>query len=111
MVIRPVEFNGMIQNTAEVAQNKASDDQHPMVQQQNINAFSEQAVDVKLHSVNGKSDAGENNAKVDADASGGNGTYEGEGQEKKKEKKKHEVFESDGSVKVKNEHGSFDIKI
>ena len=112
MIIRPVEFNGMIQNTAEVSQNKVADDQQPLVQQQNISQFSEQAAEVKLHQVNGKENAAENNAKVDENGSVGNGTYEGNGGDReKKEKKQHEFFESDGSVKVKNEHGSFDIKI
>lgn len=112
MVIRPVDFNGMIQNTEAVSQNKVADDQQPLVQQQNMTAFSEQAVDVKLHQVNGQDNAAENKAKVDEDGSGGNGTYEGNANEHdKKDKKQHEFFESDGSVKVKNPHGSFDIKV
>lgn len=112
MVIRPVDFNGMIQNTAEVSQNKTADDKQPLVQQQNISVFTEQAAEVKLHQVNGQENAAENKAKVDEDGSGGNGAYEGNGNEgQKKEKKEHSFFESDGSVKVKNPHGSFDIKI
>lgn len=111
MVIRPVEFNGMIQNTSEISKNQTEDNQHPLVQQQNMLSNMQEAVDVKLHQVNGQDNAAENKAKVDEDDSGGNGTYEGNGKQDKKNKKQHESFVSDGSVKIKNEHGSFDIKI
>ena len=36
MSIRPVDFNGMIQNTSEVSHAKANEDNKGLIQQQNI---------------------------------------------------------------------------
>ncbi len=108
MSIRPVDFNGMIQNTPEATnQNNQVKDQ-PAVQQQNIAVTFQRETQEASSRVETRSDAASNGPEINADAGGNEGSeYTPSG---KKQKKKHEVL-PDGSVKVKNPHGSFDISV
>ncbi|MEE3480404.1 MAG: hypothetical protein VZQ80_00285 [Lachnospiraceae bacterium] len=108
MSIRPVDFNGMIQNTPEAQNQNNQVREQPQVQQQNIAVVFERETQEAETRVNERSDTAESGPQINADAGGNNG--QGYEPGKKKEKKKHEVL-PDGSVTVKNPHGSFDIKI
>ena len=88
MSIRPVDFNGMIQNTHEVASTKANEDNKANLQQQNVqvNVMHEEQKD------------------GDGDGRG----YDAKGRKKTKKKKQ---LDNDGVVRIKTGQPSFDIKI
>ena len=52
MSLSPINFNGMIQNTAEIGNIKANEDSRPEVNQSNIQVGFEQEHDEQSHSVN-----------------------------------------------------------
>lgn len=106
MSIRPIDLNGMIQNTNEVSQVKAREDARPELQQQNLN------VQMERQSVEDASRVKEqeNVAKDSLNAEEGDGRgYGGSG--KKKQKKKEKEKSSEGFVKKLNKYQSFDVKI
>lgn len=104
MSIRPIDLNGMIQNTNEVSQMKVREDAKPELQQQDLN------VEMERQSMENASKVKEqeNVAKDSLDAENGDGRGYGGNQQKKKKKKQ---ASSDGFVKKMNGHESFDIKI
>ncbi len=106
MSIRPIDFNGMIQNTQNLTQTHASEEQRPFVQQQAAQDIITQEVELSATSVQEQ----ENTAggALDADREGNGSGYRGR-TGKKRAKKKEKV--SDGSVSVKKAHASFDISI
>lgn len=108
MSIRPVDFNGMIQNTTEASASKTQEDQKPVVQQEVASVTISKEAQQQTTSVHQKATGDQERYELSDDESSGN-QYSGNRREKRE--KKDEEFQSDGSVTVKNEHGSFDIKI
>lgn len=108
MSIRPIDFNGMIQNTTEVSATKASEEHRPIVQQDYANAAVKEGVELNLHSVKEKEEAAEH--PFDFEGGGRGDSYQANRNKKKKKDQKDGPV-SDGSVRLKNDHGSFDMKI
>lgn len=105
MSIRPIDLNGMIQNTNEVSQMKAREDSKPELQQQNLNVQMERQNQEDASRVKEQENVAKNN--LDTENGDGHG-YDG-GRQKKKKKKKQPS--TDGFVKKMNGYESFDIKI
>lgn len=106
MSIRPIDLNGMIQNTQEVSQNRATEEQRPMVQQE----FTAIETDIEVRLSAEQVNEFENATDSEMDASQGNGSgYQARRKASSNKKKKKKV--SDGSVKLKNQRDSFDMKI
>ena len=108
MSIRPVDFNGMIQNTHEVGNMKSQENQKPVIQQENVAVTIQRETNQVSRQVNDNSHTSEEEFRFEDKDGDGTG-YEGNKNHKKKEHTAH--LESDGSVSIKNDHGSFDIKI
>lgn len=107
MTIRPVDFNGMIQNTQEVGNVRNQEEHRPLVQQEVTAMNSQQEAEVSVSQVHEQGDSAAESA---LDAEGGNGSGYNASRTKKRPKKKKEKV-SDGLVKVKTGHMSFDTKI
>ena len=106
MTIRPVDFNGMIQRTDDVAYLKHQEDAKPMQGQQNIQVQVDQREDTLAHQV---SDANETDkTKSETYTENGGGQYSGDGGRFRKKKSK---VKENGKVIQKNTASSFDIKI
>ena len=107
MSIRPVDFNGMIQNQQEVGTVKQQEDSKPaLIQQQTANAM-EKKQESHMRQVESKDDMAGNDFQYDARDKSKN-EYSGQGQNK--DKKKKEQME-DGHVRVKGRSGGFDVTI
>ena len=106
MSIRPVDFNRVIQNTPEAQNQEVTVKDQPNIQQQNIAVTFQRETTEAETRVNEKADTAETGGKI-TDEGRGNGS----GYTPQKREKKKKVRMSDGSVRVKNEHGSFDMKI
>ncbi len=106
MSLSPINFNGMIQNTAEIGNIKANEDSRPEVNQSNIQVGFEQEQDEQSHSVN---QLEQKTDKYDLGEGSGNGAYRGN--KKNKNKKEEKKKEGDGVVKRKDGHSSFDISV
>lgn len=83
MTIRPVDFNGMIQRTDDVAQLKHQEDAKPIQHQQNIQVQVDKREDTLAHHV---SDANET-AKTNSESEGSGNQYFGDGGRFRKRKK------------------------
>ncbi|MCR4610866.1 MAG: hypothetical protein K5644_03095 [Lachnospiraceae bacterium] len=105
MSLSPINFNGMIQNTAEVGNIKAQEDARPEVNQSNMQAVFNQEEEHESRSVN---QLEEKTNQYDLGDGKGNGGYQGG---KKKKKKREEEKKSDGVVKKKDGHVSFDMSV
>ncbi len=105
MSIRPVDFNGMIQNTHEVSTAKTQEDQKPVVQQQNIQS---EFVKEEMHA---QQQVGETEESRQEAFRYGDKKGDGSGYEKKEQKKKKKKESDDGKVFVKGKYHSFDVKI
>ena len=107
MDVRPIDFNGMIQNTVEVGNARAAEDQRPMIQQEFVTMETNREAEVTTTVVHQNSNAAEG----EAASEGGDGHgYEGNrgrrpGAKKSTEKK------SDGSVRIKSKHPSFNMTV
>ncbi len=108
MSIRPVEFNGMIQQTHDVSTMKQNEDNRPMVQQQNIQ-FQEQQQEQRVQSQIQRADQKKDEEYRYDRKERGKGGYGGSKQ-KGKQKKEDEPVE-DGKVIFKGHSSSFDMKI
>ncbi len=105
MSIRPIDFNGMIQNTQEVSKDRSTEQNRPMVQQDFVAIETANEVELAAEQVH----EFENATDSEMDASNGSGEgYQRQSGEKKKKKKKKV---SDGVVRLKNSVKSFDMKI
>lgn len=107
MTIRPVDLNGMLQNTHEVSTIKNNEDQKPIVQQQNIGVLVSQQTREAGSKVQQADESAREDFRYDEREGDGSG-YQGQKNKKKKQNKKEN---SDGQVMVKNARKSFDIKI
>ena len=106
MSIRPIDFNGMIQNTNNVHQAKAQDDSKAVLQQSNLMIQGEEREAEQNTQVQRRDDASKEQFNPNE---GGDGTgYQGnQGRKQKKDK----VVKKD-VIRKKNEYrGSLDIKI
>lgn len=106
MSISPINFNGMIQNTAEVGNIKSNEDTRPEVNQSNLQVGFEQEEEEQSHSVN---ELEQKSDKYDLGDGSGNGAYQGNRNKKKKKEDKEKM--ADGVVKKKGESSSFDVSV
>lgn len=106
MSIRPIDLNGMIQNTQEVSQNRSNEEHRPMVQQDFVAIETANEVQIAAEQVHEFDNATDNGMDA-ANGNGGTG-YSRKEQERKKKKKK---TVSDGRVRVKNMPQSFDVTV
>ncbi len=109
MSISPINFNGMIQNTGEVSQTKANDDQKSVMQQSNLSVEVEKKQEQQQKQVNNLE---ETQKKEDSYDREGNGKgYEGNKQRKKAPKiVKDQKLQGDGKVSPKP-MTSFDMRV
>ena len=108
MSIRPIDFNGMIQNTSEVASSKTQEDQKPALQQDQAVVTVQQDTEAAAHQVQGREQA----AQQDFDFSGeGNASGWDGNRNRAKKKKSEQKPPGDGVVRIKKEHGSFDFSV
>lgn len=107
MTIRPVDLNGMIQNTHEVSMTKTHEDQRPVIQQQNMQVELQKQEDLAQRQVQQADESSKEEFRYGEREGDGTG-YDRKQQKKGKKKKKDS---SDGKVFVKNKYDSFDIKI
>lgn len=107
MSIRPVEFNGMIQNQHGVSNQKQQEDARPLMQQQQALETVRHQEQQRASQVKRKPDTDPQEYKFDARDEGKN-KYQGNGQGKKKKSAKHM---EDGQVRVKGASSGFDIFI
>ena len=105
MSISPINFNGMIQNTAEIGNIKANEDARPEINQSNLQTVFDQEEEHESHSVNMTEDVTD---QYELGEGGGNNNYQGS---KKNKKRREDKKQPDGVVKKKDRHMSFDISV
>lgn len=105
MAIGPVTINGMIQRTQDVSVLKQQENSRSAVEQQQIQTHIKAQESRQLKQVNHAYDAEQQEERYDAKEKGKN-EYKGQ-QKKKKQSQKSDT----GRVVVKQESGSFDIKV
>lgn len=105
MTIRPVDFNGMIQNTHEVSNAKANENNKPLVQQQNIQAAVVRQEEAAMSTVQTMEETSQEYGLGEREGNGSG--YQGKGGKGKHKKEKQE----DGKVILKGSRPSFDMKI
>lgn len=107
MSVRPVDFNGMMLNQQNVSNIKHSEDQRPMLQQQQALQTVTKQQEASAKQVIHKDDLEREEYKFDAREEGKN-KYQGD-RKKRKAKQKEKV--ADGQVRVKGEARGFDISV
>lgn len=106
MSIRPIDFNGMMQNQQGMSTIKQQEDTKPQLQQQQALASVTHQEDENAHQVSGKEDMNSQEYRFDA-RDGKGGSYRGKQNKKKKSKKDQE----DGHVRIKGMSSGFDVSI
>ena len=84
MTIRPVDINGMIQRTDDVAYLKHNQDVKPVTDQQNIQVQVDKREDQLAHEVQDPGDSQKMNNNQDAKNEGKNNYYQNKSKKKKK---------------------------
>lgn len=107
MSVRPVDFNGMMQNQQNVSNVKHSEDQKPILQQQQAFVTVEKQEEASARQVMNKDDLNKEEYKFDA-RDGSKNEYQNT-QKKKKGKQKDKM--EDGHVRIKGMSGGFDMTI
>ena len=107
MSIRPVDFNGMMQNQQNVSNVKHNEDQKPLLQQQQAFATVAKQEEASARQVVNKDDLNREDYKFDA-RDGSKNEYQNN-QKKKKVKQKEKM--EDGHVRIKGMSGGFDMTI
>ncbi|MGN0344827.1 MAG: hypothetical protein ACI4EC_07700 [Lachnospiraceae bacterium] len=107
MSVRPVDFNGMMQNQQNVSNVKHSEDQKPILQQQQALATVSKQEEASARQVVNKDDLNREEYKFDA-RDGSKNEYQ-DNRKKKKEKQKEKM--EDGHVRIKGMSGGFDMTI
>lgn len=107
MSIRPVEFNGMIQNTHDASTVKHNQEHRPVLEQQILQSEHVKQEHNMAHKVSRAEEKTNDARRYDAKDKGDN-QYDGDGG-KKRQKEKKDVKED--KVMLKTEHHSFDVKI
>ena len=103
-LIRPIDFNGLVQRSHEVSNTKQNEDNKPILDQQNIMQNVEKDVQKASHEVIKKQDADYHQRKYDAKEKGRGQEYTNQNQKRKNKEKKDKVIK-----KENNSH--FDMKI
>ena len=106
MSIRPVDFNGMMQNQQNVSNVKHNEDQKPLLQQQQAFATVAKQEEASARQVVNKDNLNREEYKFDA-RDGGKNEYQDNRKKKEKQKEKME----DGHVRIKGMSGGFDMMI
>ena len=109
MSIRPIDFNGMIQNSQEVGSLRQHEEARPMAEQQTIAVQTEHTVEEQLNSVNEFANAESGEDKMDAKDSSGN-EYQNQNRGKGKRKKRPGEKPQDRVI-MKGQPERFDITI
>ena len=107
MSIRPVDFNGMMQNQQNVSNVKHNEDQKPLLQQQQEFVTVAKQEEALARQVVNKDNLNREEYKFDA-RDGGQNEYQ-DNRKKKKEKQKEKM--EDGHVRVKGMSGGFDMTV
>lgn len=107
MSIRPVDFNGMMQNQQNVSNVKHNEDQKPVLQQQQAFATVAKQEEASARQVINKDDLNKEDYKFDA-RDGSNNEYQ-DNRKKKKPKQKEKM--EDGHVRIKGMSGGFDMTV
>ena len=107
MSVRPVDFNGMMQNQQNVSNVKHSEDQKPILQQQQAFATVAKQEEASARQVVNKDDLNREDYKLDA-RDGSKNQYQNN-QKKKKVKQKEKM--EDGHVRIKGMSGGFDMTV
>ena len=108
MSIRPIDFNGMIQNTSEVASAKTQEDSKPQIQQDQVVVTVQQETEAAQRQVQGRDQAADQG--FDFSGEGDAGGWDGN-KNRGKKKKDDKRPPGDGVVRVKSEHGSINITV
>ena len=109
MTIRPVDFNGMIQNTHEVSHAKVNEDNKAALQQHNVQTAVVKEERQASSTVQDMEESQQH--EYNYGEGGGNGEASGGKKRQKKSSKDNKEKLGDGSVFLKNSHPSFDMKI
>ena len=107
MSIRPVDFNGMMQNQQNVSNVKQNEDQKPILQQQQAFQTVTKQEEASARQVVNKEDLDKEEYKFDA-RDGSNNKYQDN--RKKRQGKQKEKME-DGHVRIKGMSGGFDMTV
>ena len=107
MSVRPVDFNGMMQNQQNVSTVKHSEDQKPILQQQQAFQTVEKQEKASARQVVNKDDLNKEEYRFDA-RDGSKNEYQNN-QKKKKVKQKEKM--EDGHVRIKGMSSGFDMTI
>ena len=107
MSIRPVDFNGMMQNQQNVSNVKQNEDQRPILQQQQASQTVIKQEEASARQVVNKNDLSREEYKFDA-RDGSKNEYQ---DNRKKQKAKQKEKMEDGHVRMKGMSGGFDIKV
>ena len=107
MSIRPVDFNGMMQNQQNVSNVKQNEDQKPQLMQQQAFATVVKQEEAAARQVVNKDDLNREEYRFDA-RDGSKNEYQ-DNRKKKKEKQKEKM--EDGHVRIKGMSGGFDMTI
>ena len=108
MSVRPIDFNGMMQNTQEVSVTRTHEEQRPLIQQEIGTIVQENEIEESTRQVHEQDDTGSETA-LDPDSENSAGYQQRKKKGSKNKKKRARV--SDGSVSVKGAHKSFEITI
>ena len=107
MSIRPVDFNGMMQNQQNVSNVKQNEDQKPILQQQQAFQAVTKQEEAAARQVVNKENLDKEEYKFDA-RDGSKNEYQNH---RKKQKAKQKEKMEDGHVRMKGMSGGFDIKV
>ena len=107
MSIRPVDFNGMMQNQQNFSNVKQNEDQKPQLMQQQAFATVAKQEEAAARQVVNKDDLNREEYRFDA-RDGSKNEYQ-DNRKKKKEKQKEKM--EDGHVRIKGMSGGFDMTI
>lgn len=107
MSVRPIDFNGMMQNQQNISNVKQNEDQRPTIQQQQAFQAVTKQEEAAARQVTNKDDLNKEEYKFDARDGSKNEYQSNQGKQKGKQKKKME----DGHVRIKGMSGGFDMTI
>lgn len=103
-MIRPVEFQGVVQRNQDIASVNQNENDKPFISHENVLTQMKKETDAKVRDVNHKDNADNDGNKPDAKEKGSN-EYFGDGGKNRKRS-----ANTEGTVKIK-ERKIFDIKI
>lgn len=107
MSVRPVDFNGMMQNQQNVSNVKQNEDQRPLLHQQQAFTSVTKHEEAAARQVSNKDDLNGEEYRFDARDGGKNAYYNQRDKKKNKQKEKMD----DGHVRIKGMSGGFDITV